>query len=160
MNLDMFRPQNKTEASLLSFTKVFEKSNKQTHKKSQETQEFKLTQLRDTFSIKPSVYLGLDTKWIIVFTNSEIHSCSSNITEEKGQLEQYTGKIDEFEFTELKDELEDNLGFSEISAQQLQNKMIGPRILKVYQKKLGSNREAAGYIKLILGYARSPIRDL
>ena len=46
---------------LLSITKNCETFIKQTHTKPQETLELKLIKPRETFSIQPSVILGLDT---------------------------------------------------------------------------------------------------
>ena len=64
MNLDMIRPRKETEDFLLSRNKNCGKLFEQTHRKPQETLEFKLTQPMDTFSFKPSIILGLDLKWM------------------------------------------------------------------------------------------------
>ena len=45
----MITPKNKTEDLLLSMTKSFETLFEQTHKKPQETLEFKLTKPKETF---------------------------------------------------------------------------------------------------------------
>ena len=47
MNLDMLRLRNETEDSLLSITKNCETLLKQTHRKLQDTLEFKPTQLKN-----------------------------------------------------------------------------------------------------------------
>ena len=68
MNLDVIRPRNRKEELSLSITKNCGTLFKQTHTKSQETLKFKLIQPRVTFSFKPSINLGLDTKWLIGLT--------------------------------------------------------------------------------------------
>ena len=45
----MFRPKNETEGLLLSITKNCEILSKQIHRKPKGTNEFKLTQSRETF---------------------------------------------------------------------------------------------------------------
>ena len=65
----MIRPKNETEDLLLSITKNCETLIKQTHTKSQETLEFKLTKSRETFSFKSYIDLGLDCNWMVGLTN-------------------------------------------------------------------------------------------
>ena len=48
MNLDLIQSRNQTEDLVFSKTKKGETLNKQTHTKSQETLEFKLTKSRET----------------------------------------------------------------------------------------------------------------
>ena len=45
----MIRPKNETEDFLLSITKNFEMLTEETHRKPEETLEFKLTKPRETF---------------------------------------------------------------------------------------------------------------
>ena len=52
MNLNMFRPKNKTEDLLLSITKNCETLIEQTHRKAEETLEFKIIKPRETFHFK------------------------------------------------------------------------------------------------------------
>ena len=54
MNLNMIRPRNETEDLLLSITKNCETLFKQSHRKAEETIEFKLTTLKVTF-FKPQI---------------------------------------------------------------------------------------------------------
>ena len=73
MNLDMVRPKNEIEDLLLSITKICETLIHQTHTKRQETLEFKLTKPKKTFSLKPSVYLDLDSDWMFGLTSLEVY---------------------------------------------------------------------------------------
>ena len=49
MNLNMIRPENDTEDLLLSITKTEKIPIEQTHRKADETLEFKLNQAKETF---------------------------------------------------------------------------------------------------------------
>ena len=55
MNLNMIRPKNEIEDSLLSITKNCETIIEQTKSRPQETLEFKLNKPRKTFHFKPSI---------------------------------------------------------------------------------------------------------
>ena len=50
------------------------------------------------------------------------------------KLEIYTDSFDKFFFTELKDELEEILDISNISHEHLRDEIIGPRIIKAFNK--------------------------
>ena len=52
MNLNKIRPENNAENLLLSITVNCEIPNEQTHKKPEETLEFKQTEQRETISFK------------------------------------------------------------------------------------------------------------
>ena len=55
MNLNKIRPKNETEGLLLSTTKNCETLIEQTHRKAEETLEFKMIQSKQTFHFKPSI---------------------------------------------------------------------------------------------------------
>ena len=53
MNLNMIRPKNETDDLLLSITKNCETLIEQTHRKHEETLEFKTIKSKETFPFKP-----------------------------------------------------------------------------------------------------------
>ena len=57
MNLNMIKPKNPTEDLLLSITKNFETLIEQTHRKTEETLDFKMTKPRETFHFKPPIQI-------------------------------------------------------------------------------------------------------
>ena len=69
MNPDMIRPKNATEDFLRSTSKNCETPMKQTHTKPQETLEFKFIQPKKNFSLKPSINLDVDFRWMIGLTS-------------------------------------------------------------------------------------------
>ena len=106
MNLNMNSPKSETEDLILSITKNCETLIKQTQTKPQETFESKLTQQKQTFSLKPINILGLDSNCMIGLTNLEVYNSILNITEKNKKFELNTDIFDEFSFTELKEEPE------------------------------------------------------
>ena len=85
MNLNMIRPENETEDLLLSITKNCETLIEQTHRKAEETLEFKMIKPRETFHFKPPIQFKGD--WMIGLTDLEIYNSIFNITEENNKLE-------------------------------------------------------------------------
>ena len=63
MNLNMIRPKNQTEGLLLSITENCETLIEQTHRKAEETLEFKMIKPKETFHFKPSIQIQGD--WMI-----------------------------------------------------------------------------------------------
>ena len=81
------------------------------------------------------------------------------IREEINKFELYTVNCDKFSFEELKGELDEIFSISDITPYYLQNERRGPRIIEAY-RKLGLEKSSTdGYFILLMGYARSPLRD-
>ena len=87
MILNRIQPKNKTEGSLLSITKSCETLIEQTHRKAEETLEFKMIKPRETFHFKPPIQIKGD--WMIGLTDLEVYNSIFNITEEKNQFDFY-----------------------------------------------------------------------
>ena len=62
MNLKMIQPKNETDF-LLSITKNCETLIEQTHRKAEETLEFKMIKPRETFHFNPPIQIKAD--WIL-----------------------------------------------------------------------------------------------
>ena len=71
----------------------------------------------------------------------------------------YTNLVDEFSFTELKDELREILGISNASHEHLQDKILGPCKIKACEILESHERQTDGFYMLSMGYAWSPLRD-
>ena len=83
----MIRPKNETEDSLLSVTKNCETLFKQTHRKAEETLEFKITKPKEKFSFQPSIILGTDSNWVRGLISLDVYNCVFNITEDNYNFE-------------------------------------------------------------------------
>ena len=73
--------------------------------------------------------------------------------------ELYTDIFDEFSFTELKEELEVILGFSDNSPEHLHHEIMRLRFIEAYKELSSEKRQTDGCFMLLLGFARSSFRD-
>ena len=153
----MIRPKNQTEDLLLSITKNCEKLVEQTHRKPEETLEFKMLKPRETFHFNPPIHIK--GEWMLGLIDLEVYNSIFNINTTNNKFELYTHIYDEFSFAELKDELEEVLEISDITDDHLQDETIAPRIFEAYKKLRLEKASTDGYLILIMYYARSPFRD-
>ena len=123
----MFRPKNETEVLLLSITKNCQTLIDQTHRKPDETLEFKMDKSRQTFHFNPPIQTKGD--WMIGLVDLEVYNSIFNITEENNKFELYRDSSNKFGFLELNDELEDILKISHITNEHLGDEVLGPRII-------------------------------
>ena len=157
MNLNMIQPKNETENLLLSITKNCEKLVEQTHRKSEETLEFKMLKPRETFHFNPPIHRKGD--WMLGLIDLEVYNSIFNITKENNKFELYTDNFDEFSFHELQDEVAEILNIPTITDDHLDDKETADRIAETYWKLRSDRATHDGYIILLTGYARSLFRD-
>ena len=157
MNLNMIHPKNETKDLLLSITKNCETLIKQTHRKPEETLEFKMLKPRETFDFKPLIRTKGD--WMIGLTDLEVYKSIFTINTTNNEFELYTDTFDEFSFEELKVDVEEIRDVPNTIDDFLEHESIGPRIIKTYWDLRSEKSSTDGYIILLMGYARSPSRD-
>ena len=157
MNLNMIRPKNETEDLLLSKTKNCETLIEQTHRKPEETLEFKMTKPTETFHFKPSIQVK--ENWMLGLVNLEVYNSIFNITEENNKFEIYRDTPTKFQFLDLKDELEEILGIPHITREHLLDDETASRIIDEYHKLSQEKKNSDGYRILLLNYSRSQLRD-
>ena len=128
----MIRPKNDTEDLILSKTKNCETLINQTHTKTEETFEFKITKSRETFHFKPSVQIKGD--WMLGLTSLEAYNSIFNITEENNKFELLTGSPNNaFSFGELKDKLAKQLVFHIFHPRIYNTKYMDPKLSEVVE---------------------------
>ena len=152
----MIRPKNETENLLLSLTKNCETLIEQTHRKPEETLEFKMTKPRETFHFNTSIQTKGD--WMLGLIDLEVYNSIFNITKENNKFELYTDTFDEF-FLELKDEVGEILNISNITDDHLEDETLALRIAETYWKLRSDKTSHDGYTILLTGYANSSFRD-
>ena len=157
MNLNLIQPKNETEDLLLSITKNCETLVKQTHRKPEETLEFKMLKSREIFHFNPPIQTKED--WMLGLIDLEVYNSVFNITKENNKFELYADTFDEFSFEELKDDVEEVLNVPEITDSHLEDETLFPLITDTYQKWGSDKSSHDGYIILLMGYARSLFRD-
>ena len=154
MNLNMIRPKNEIEDLLLSITKNCEKLVEQTHRKHEETLEFEMIKPEETFHFNPPI--DIEGDWMLGLVDLEVSNFFF-IQKKINNFELYTDTFEEFSFEELKDELEEILGISNITDDHLEDKITAERIFKAYREFRSDNSSHDGYIDFLMGYARSPL---
>ena len=128
MNLNMIIPNNETEDLLLSINKKCEMLIEHTHRKAEETLEFKIIKPREMFHFNPPN--EIEDNWMIGLTSLEVYNSIFNITEEINKFKLYSDPFDsEFSLTELKDKVAEVLGLSDISIKNLEHEICGPNII-------------------------------
>ena len=153
----MVRPKNDTEDLLLSITKNCETLIKQTHRKAEETLEFKMIKPREIFHFKPPIQIQGD--WMIGILNLEVYNSIFNITEKNNKFEIYRDISNKFGFLELKDKLEMILNIPHVTIEHLDDEILGPRIIDEYIKLSIEEKNRDGYMVLLFGYSASSFRD-
>ena len=148
----MIRPKNETEDLLLSITKNCEALIEQTHRKAEETLEFKMFKPRETFHFNPPIQIN--GNWMIGLTDLEVYNSIFNITERNNEFEIYRDASTKLGFLELKVELREILNIPHITPDHLQDDEIGPRIIDEFLKLSHEKKNSDGYMILLLGYNR------
>ena len=160
MNLNMIRPKTQTEDLLLSITKNCETLIEQTHTKPQETLEFKMIKPRETFQFKPPIQIQGD--WMIGLTDLEVYNSVFNITEENNKFELYKfpdEKAGGVTYEKVRDEIEKDLDIEDITAEDLQDDIIGPIINEEYREQVTKRMKDEPYMKILAIYIRSVFQD-
>ena len=160
MNLNMIRPKTQTEDLLLSITKNCETLIEQTHRKAEETLEFKMNKSRETFHFKSPIQIKGD--WMLGLVDLEVYNSTFNITEENNKFELYkfpdekTGGIT---YEKVRDEIERDLDIEDITAEDLQDEIIGPIIIKEYNEQVTKRMNDEQYMKILAIYTSSVFQD-
>ena len=157
----MIRPKTQTEDLLLSITKNCETLIEQTHKKPEETLEFKMIKPKETFHFRPPIQVEGD--WMIGLTDLELYNSIFNITEENNKFELYKfpdEKAGGITYEKVRDEIEKDLDVEDITAAGLQDEIIGPIIIEEYKKKQETKRmNDEQYMNIIAIYISSVFQD-
>ena len=160
MNKNRIRHKNETEDLLLSITKNCETLNKQTHRKAEETLEFKMIQSTQTFPFKPPV--PIKGFWMIGLKDLEIYKSMFNITEINKKFGLFNFRdenIGGISYAKVRDEIVKDLNDSDITATDLQDDIIGPIFIEEYRGQVTKRKEDAGYMNILSVYPRSVFQD-
>ena len=160
MNLNMIQPKNETEDLLLSITKNCETLIQQTHTKPQETLDFQMIKPRETFHFKPSIQIKGD--WMIGLTDLEVYNSFFNITEENNKFELYKfpdKKAGGVTYEKVRVEIEKALDIEDITAEDLQDDIIGPIIIEEYEEQVTKRMNDEQYMNILAIYTSSVFQD-
>ena len=157
MHLNMMQPKTKVKDFLLSITKNCETLIEQTHRKAEETLEFKMLKYRETIHFFP--HISIKGVWMLGLASLEVYNFTFDITQENNKLELYTDPFgSDISDPELKDKVAEVLGIPDISFKGLEHELYGPNITKIYRKLPTENSQTVGYYNLLLNCLHSSIR--
>ena len=156
----MIRLKNQTEDLLLSIAKNCETLIEQTHRKEEETLEFKMIKPRQTFHFNPPIQINRN--WMIGLTDLEVYNSIFNIMEENTKFELYKfpdEKADGISYTEVRDEIDRDLDISDITDADLQDDIIAPIIIEEYKKQVTKRMNDEQYMNILSIYTSSVFQD-
>ena len=156
----MIRPKNETEDLLLSITKNCETLIEQTHRKPEETLEYKMIKPKETFHFSQPIQVKGD--WMIGLVDLEVYNSIFNITEENNKFKRYKfpdEKAGGISYIKVRDEIERDLDIEDITAQDLQDELIAPIIIKEYNEQVTKRMNDDGYMDILARYTSSVFQD-
>ena len=156
----MIQPQNETEDSSLSITKNCETLIEQTHRKPEETLEFKKIKSRETIHFKPPIRNKGD--WMIGLVDLEVYISIFSITEgnNKFELHKFPDEmIDGVSYIKVTDEIEKDFDISDITAADLQDDIIGSIIIEEYREQVAKRTKDGEYMNILSIYTSSIFPD-
>ena len=156
----MIRPKNETEDLLLSITKNCETLIEQTHRKPEETLEYKMIKPKETFHFSQPIQVKGD--WMIGLVDLEVYNSIFNITEENNKFKLYKfpdEKAGGISYIKVRDEIERDLDIEDITAQDLQDEIIAPIIIKEYNEQVTKRMNDDGYMDILARYTSSVFQD-
>ena len=156
----MIRPKNETENLLLSITKNCETIIEQTHRKAEETLEFKMNKSRESFHFKPPIQIEGD--WMLGLVDLEVYNSTFNITEENNKFKLYKfpdEKSGGITYEKVRDEIEKGLDIEDITAEGLQDDIIGPIIIEEYEEQVTKRMNDEQYMNILAIYTSSVFQD-
>ena len=99
---------------------------------------------------------------MIGLTNLEVYNSTFNITEENNKFELYKfpdEKSGGVTYEKVRDEIEKDLDIEDITAENLQDEIIGPIIIEEYKKQLTKRMNDEQYMNILAIYTRSVFQD-
>ena len=115
---------------------------------------------RETFHFKPSIQI--QGHWMIGLTNLEVYNSTFNITEENNKFTLFKfpdEKVGGVTYEKVRDEIEKDLGIEDITAEDLQDEIIGPIIIEEYKKQVTKRMNDEQYMNILANYTRSVFQD-
>ena len=160
MNLNTIRPKNETENLLLTITENCETLIEQTHRKAEQTLEFKTNKSREKFHFSPPIQIKGD--WMIGLTDLEVYNSIFNITEENNKFDLYKfpdEKSGGVTYEKVRNEIERDLDIEDIRAEDLQDDIIGPIIIEEYNEQVTKRMNDEQYMNILAIYTSSVFQD-
>ena len=160
MNLKRSRPKTETEDLLLSLTKICETLIEQTHRKAEETMEFKMIKPRETFHFRPPIQVKGDG--MIGLVDLEVYNSIFHITEENNKFELYKypdEKAGGVTYEKVRDEIGRDLDIEDITAEDLRDEIIAPIIIEENKEQVSKRMKDEQSMNVLAIYTSSVFQD-
>ena len=115
---------------------------------------------REIFHFKPPTQIQGD--WMIGLTNLEVYNYIFSITEENNKFDLYKfpdEKAGGVTYEKVRNEIEKDLDIEDITAEDLQDEIIGPIIIEEYKEEVSKRMKDEQYMNILATYTRSVFQD-
>ena len=119
-----------------------------------------MNKARESFHFSPPIQVKGD--WMIGLVDLEVYNSIFNITEEKNKFELYKfpdEKAGDVTYEKVRDEIEKDLDIEDITAEDLQDDIIGPIITEEYREQVTKRMKDEQYVNILAIYTRSVFQD-
>ena len=119
-----------------------------------------MTKSRETFHFNPPIQVKED--WMIGLVDLEVYNSIFNITEENNKFEIYKfpdEKAGGVTYEKVRDEIEKDLDIEDITAEDLQDDIIGPIIIEEYKEQVTKRMNDEQYMTILAIYTSSVFQD-
>ena len=133
----------------------------QTHRKAEETLEFKMARPEETMTFKPPI--SIEGSWMIGLTDLEVYNSIFNITEENNKFKLYklpdekTGGVS---YIKVGDEIEKDLDIEDITAADLQDEIIAPFIIEEHKEQVSKRMKDEQNMNILSIYTSSVFQHI
>ena len=113
---------------------------------------------REVFHFKTPIQIKGD--WMIGLIDLEVYNSIFNITEENNKLQLYKfPEAGDVAYERVRDEIEKDLDFEDITAADLQDEIIGPIIIEEYKEQVSKRMKDEQYMDILAIYTSSVFQD-
>ena len=119
-----------------------------------------MTKSKETFHFNPPIQVKED--WMLGLVDLEVYNSIFNITEENNKFKLYkfpVEKIGGITYEKVRNEIEKDLDIEGITAEDLQDEIIGPLIIKEYEKQVSKRLNDEQYLNILTIYSSSVFQD-
>ena len=119
-----------------------------------------LTKSRETFHFNP--LLSIEGSWMVGLVSLEVYNSFFNITEENNKFKVYKfpdSKIGGISSEKVRDEIEKDLGISDITTTDLQDDIKGPIINNEYRQQVTKRVKIYKFMGILSSYTSSKLRN-
>ena len=115
---------------------------------------------RESFHFNPPV--EVKENWMFGLVDLEVYNTLFIVTENNNELQIYNfpdGTADGVSYEKVRDEIEKDLDFSDITAIDLQDNIIAPNTIVKYREQVTKRMKDVGYMKIVAGYVSCVFQD-